>query len=171
MKKALLLSFVLAVGAAHAQNPLTSSIQQRFNAIRMNLEEAADAMPAEKYGFKLSDGQMTFGEWILHSAISNYGSCATIKGQERPEAAGKLNGLKEKAAISEAIKDSFTYCAEALQGFDDAKALASAPLTNALLTTVVHNNEIYGNIVGYLRVSSIVPPSTARAQRMKGKKK
>jgi len=35
-------------------------------------------------------------------------------------------------------------------------------------TLVVHNNEIYGNIVGYMRVSGIVPPSTAA--RAKGKK-
>jgi hypothetical protein len=33
----------------------------------------------------------------------------------------------------------------------------------------VHNNEIYGNIVGYLRVSGIVPPSTASRANQKKK--
>jgi hypothetical protein len=169
MKKTLLVCFVLALGTVRAQNPLTSSINQRFNGIRANLEEAADAMPADKYSFKLTDGQMTFGQWMTHSAGSNYGACATLSGKERPEAAGKLSGLTDKAAVSQALKDSFAYCAEALKGLDDAKVLATPQLTNALLQTVVHNNEIYGNVVGYLRVSGIVPPSTARAQ--KGKKK
>jgi hypothetical protein len=169
MKKTLFVCFVLALGTVRAQNPLTSSVNQRFNGIRANLEEAADAMPADKYSFKLSEGQMTFGEWMTHSAGSNYGSCATLSGKERPEAAGKLSELKDKAAVSQALKDSFAYCADAIKGLDDQKVLATPQLTNALLQTVVHNNEIYGNVVGYLRVNGIVPPSTARAQ--KGKKK
>jgi hypothetical protein len=169
MKKTLFVCFVLALGTVRAQNPLTSSVTQRFNGIRANLEEAADAMPADKYSFKLSDGQMTFAQWMTHSAGSNYGPCATLRGQERPEAAGKLGDLTDKAAVSQALKDSFAYCAEALKGLDDQKVLATPQMTNALLQIVVHNNEIYGNIVGYLRVNGIVPPSTARAQ--KGKKK
>jgi hypothetical protein len=170
MTKTLLVCFVLALGTVQAQNPFTSSITPRFNSIRMNLEEAADVMPADKFSFKLTDGQMSFGEWIIHSANSNYGSCSTIRGQERPVPGAKLNALKEKGEVAQALKDSFTYCAEAIQGLDDAKALASQQVANAVLQTIVHNNEIYGNIVGYLRVSGIVPPSTARAQKAKKKK-
>ena len=43
----------------------------------------------------------------------------------------------------------------------DEKAVSSAQISTALLHLIVHNNEIYGNIVGYLRVNGIVPPSTA----------
>lgn len=53
---------------------------------------------------------------------------------------------------------------------DDQKAISSDAVSNALLHLVVHNNEIYGNIVGYLRVSGIVPPSTAARGNQKGKK-
>jgi hypothetical protein len=42
-------------------------------------------------------------------------------------------------------------------------------MTYSLLHVVVHNNEIYGNIVGYLRSSGIVPPSTASRTNQKGK--
>ena len=63
--------------------------------------------------------------------------------------------------MSKALKESFAYCAEALQNMDDQKAISSAQISNAFLHLVVHNNEIYGNIVGYLRVSGITPPSTA----------
>ena len=55
------------------------------------------------------------------------------------------------------------------QATNDQKAAASPQAANAFLHLVVHNNEIYGNIVGYLRVSGIVPPSTA--SRSQGKKK
>ena len=53
-----------------AQNNLKTTLTQRyFNGVRRNLEAAADAMPDAKYGFKLTDGQMSFAEWINHSGL------------------------------------------------------------------------------------------------------
>jgi hypothetical protein len=144
--------------AIHAQDNLKTTVTQRyFNSVRRNLEAAADAMPADKYGFKLTDGQMSFAEWLNHSTERNYSDCATLKG----ETARTIPTLKDKAEVSKALKDSLAYCAAAIEGIDDQKVLASPQMTYALLHVVVHNNEIYGNIAGYLRVSGIVPPSTA----------
>lgn len=153
-----------------AQNNLKTTVSQRYFAgVRRNLEAAADAMPADKYGFKLTDGQMSFGEWLNHSTERNYADCAALKGEAAPEAAKKVAGLKDKAEVSQALKDSLGYCAAALDGIDDQKVLASPQLTYSLLHIVVHNNEIYGNIAGYLRASGIVPPSTASRAGRKGK--
>ena len=105
-----------------------------------------------------------------HSTERNYSDCATLKAEAAPEAARKVAGLKDKAEVSQALKDSFAYCATALEGIDDQKILASPQMTYSLLHIVVHNNEIYGNIVGYLRSSGIVPPSTASRMDQKGKK-
>ena len=154
-----------------AQNNLKTTVTQRyFNGVRRNLEAAAEVMPADKYGFKLTPGQMSFAEWINHSTERNYSDCATLKGESAPEAAKKVPGLKDKAEVSQALKDSFAYCAEALEGTDDQKVLASPQTTYALLHVVVHNNEIYGNIAGYLRSNGIVPPSTAARLGPAGKK-
>jgi hypothetical protein len=154
-----------------AQNNLKTTVTQRyFNGVRKNLEAAADAMPDTKYGFKLTDGQMSFAEWLNHSTERNYSDCAMLKAEAAPEAAKKVASLKDKAEVSQALKDSFAYCAAALEGMDEQKVLASPQMTNALLHIVIHNNEIYGNIVGYLRSSGIVPPSTASRTGQKGKK-
>jgi hypothetical protein len=154
-----------------AQNNLKTTVTQRyFNGIRRNLEAAADAMPPEKYGFRLTDGQMSFAEWINHSTERNYSDCAMLKAEAAPEAAKKVANLKGKSEVSQALKDSFAYCAAAIEGIDDQKVLASPQMTSSLLHIVVHNNEIYGNIVGYLRSSGIVPPSTASRIDQKGKK-
>ena len=154
-----------------AQNNLKTTVTERyFNGVRRNLEAAAEAMPADKYGFKLTPGQMSFAEWINHSTERNYSDCATLKGESAPEAAKKVPALKDKAEVSQALKDSFAYCAAALEGTDDQKVLASPQTTYALLHVVVHNNEIYGNIAGYLRSNGIVPPSTASRMRQAGKK-
>ena len=153
-----------------AQNNLKTTVVQRyFNGVRRNLEAAADVMPAAKFGFKLTDGQMSFAEWLNHSTERNYSDCAALKGEAMPEAAKKVAGLTDKAEVSQALKDSFTYCAAALEGIDDQRVLASPQMTYSLLHIVVHNNEIYGNIAGYLRSNGIVPPSTASRMGQKGK--
>ena len=168
MRAAGLLFILAGLGVVEAQNHLTSSATQRyFTTVRRNLEASADAMPAEKYGFRLTDGQMTFAEWLIHSTQRNYSDCAIRKSVPTPEAEKQAAGLKSKADVSKALKDSFAYCAEALQGMDDQKAVSSAAVSNAFLHLVVHNNEIYGNVVGYLRVSGIVPPSTAGRMKKK----
>jgi uncharacterized damage-inducible protein DinB len=172
MRMRILLCGMLALGTLQAQNYLTNTATQRyFNVVRRNLEASADLMPAEKYSFRLTEGQMTFAEWLVHSTQRNYSDCATLKSESVPEAEQQAASLKEKAEVSKALKDSFAYCAGALATLDDQKAISSAQMSNALLHLVVHNNEIYGNIVGYLRVSGIVPPSTAARARQKGKKK
>ena len=148
--------------AAMAQENLKTVVTQRyFNGVRHNLEAAAEVMPAEKYSLKLTAGQMSFAEWLNHSTERNYADCSALKGEPAPAAAAKVASLKEKAEVSQALKDSFAYCAAAIDGVTDQKVLASPQLTYSLLHTIVHNNEIYGNIVGYLRVSGIIPPSTA----------
>jgi hypothetical protein len=122
-----------------AQSNLKTTVTQRyFNGIRKNMEAAADAMPAARYGFKLTDGQMSFAEWINHSTERNYADCAALKPEAVPEAAQKVAGLKDKAEVSQALKDSFAYCAAALEGIDDQKVLASPQLTYSLLHIVVH---------------------------------
>ena len=156
---------LVALVPVYAQSHLTATATERyFNVVRSNLEESADAMPAEKYGFRLTEGQMSFAEWLIHSAQRNYRDCAVLKGQSTPDAEKQAASLKEKPEVSEALKDSFAYCAEALQQMTDQQAISSAEMSYAFLHVVVHNNEIYGNVVGYLRVSGILPPSTARRQ-------
>ena len=170
MRTCLLLSICCLPAVLAAQDNLKTTVAQRyFNGVRRNLEAAADVMPATKYGFKLTEGQMSFAEWLNHSTERNYADCATLKGEAAPEAAKKAAGLKDKAEVSQALKDSFAYCAAALEGTDDQKVLASPQMTYALLHIVVHNNEIYGNLAGYLRSSGIVPPSTASRGARKGK--
>ena|SRR5437867_1771635 len=170
MRTRVLLCDILLFGTLQAQNHLTTTATQRYFAVvRRNLEASADVMPAEKYSFRLTSGQMTFAEWLIHSTQRNYSDCATLKSESVPGAEQQAASLKEKAEVSKALKDSFAYCADALKTMDDQKAVSSDQVSNALLHLVVHNNEIYGNIVGYLRSSGIVPPSTA-ARSKQGKK-
>ena len=168
MRLTVLLCLLSLPALLPAQNNLKTTVTQRyFNGVRRNLEAAAEAMPAEKYDYKPAAGEMSFAEWLNHSTERNYSDCAALKGETAPEAARRVASLKTKAEVTQALKDSFAYCAGAIEGIDDAKVLASPQLTYSLLHTVVHNNEIYGNLAVYLRTSGIVPPSTASRMNQK----
>lgn len=167
MRFPLLLAVGLAVAPLHAQGPLTTTnIQRYYMPVRIFLQGAAEAMPAEKYTFKLAPEQMTFGQWINHSTERNYVDCATLRGEPNPLPKAQTDLLTGKAEIVKALGESFAYCDAAFDGLGDQKVLASPQMVYAFLHTTVHNNEIYGNIVGYLRANGITPPSTEMIQEM-----
>jgi hypothetical protein len=168
MRTTVLVCLLLVPAFLPAQNNLKTTVTQRyFNGVRRNLEAAAEAMPADKYDFKPSPGQMSFAEWLNHSTERNYADCAALKAEPAPEAAKGVPAFKTKEEVTKALKESFAYCAAAIDGIDDQKVLASPQLTYSLLHTVVHNNEIYGNLAVYMRVNGIVPPSTASRTNQK----
>ena len=83
----------------------------------------------------------------------------------------KVDQLKTKAEIVKNLAESFDYCDATFKTLNDQKILASPQMVASFLHTSVHNNEIYGNVVGYLRANHIVPPSTEMVQEMMKQKK
>ena len=167
MRATAFLAALLTVAPLYAQGPLTTTnIQRYYTPVRLFLQAAADVMPAEKYGFKIAPEQMDFGQWINHSTERNYLDCAVLRGEPNPMPKAKTDLLKTKAEIVTQLRASFEYCDAAFATLDDQKILASPEMVQAFLHTTVHNNEIYGNVVGYLRANKIVPPSTEMIQEM-----
>lgn len=164
----LLLAALAAVPLpVRAQDTLkTTNIQRYYTPVRLFLLGAADVMPEDKYGFKIAAEQMDFGQWLNHATERNYLDCSTLRGEPNPVPKAKTDALESKAEIFRALRESFDYCDAAFATLDDAKILASTQMTYAFLHTSVHNNEIYGNLVGYLRANHITPPSTEMVQEM-----
>ncbi len=169
MKKTLLLIAVLAAALpARAEDTLkTANINRYYTPVKFDIIAAASVMPADKYGFKLDPAQMTFGEWINHSTERNYLDCSQLRGEANPMPKAKTDLLKTKAEIAKALAESFDYCDATFDKIDDAKILSSQQMVIAFLHTTVHNNEIYGNVVGYLRANHITPPSTEMMTEMR----
>jgi hypothetical protein len=170
MKRFVFLVVGLAVAGAaalHAEDNLkTVNIQRYYTPVRLFLQGAADVMPEEKYSFKIAPEQMDFGQWINHSTERNYLDCSTLRGEPNPMPKAKTDQLKTKAEIVKNLKESFDYCDATFAKLDDQKILSSPQMVQSFLHTTVHNNEIYGNVVGYLRANHITPPSTEMVQEM-----
>jgi uncharacterized damage-inducible protein DinB len=141
--------------------------------IRRNLADAAELMPADAYAFKPTPEVRSFGELIGHLADGNFYFCAQARG-ESPPVTGSFEKVMGKPALVKALSDSLAYCDAVYAATTDATfnqtiqiPAASGPGTRtvrgAVLTfNTAHNNEHYGNVVVYLRLKGLVPPSTAR---------
>ena len=139
----------------------------RFDAAKLNLIEAAEAMPEASYDFKLTPGQRTFGDWIEHNISMNFSMCASMVGHTTPRE--HQPGGKGKAELVRALKESFDYCEPIFKSMTDEKSQQHIQINDklvypvAVMIALVSNwNEHYGNMVGYLRTKGITPPSTAR---------
>ena len=158
-----------------AADPITASFKAKYNTQKLNFTESAQAMPEENMAFRLTPDQRSFGDWLEHTADMNYRMCSQIAGQPAPKNTG-VNGVqyKGKSAISDALNASFAHCDKVLDGLTDAKALEEVPAGNkkvvavdVMISYIANLNAHYGNMVGYMRVKGVIPPSTARAAKAK----
>jgi uncharacterized damage-inducible protein DinB len=160
-------------GICFGQNPLMQAYMPRYDTMKNNLVEAAEAMPAEHYTFKLTPAQRAFGEWVDHTVLLLHGSCSTIAGSPTPAMDhAKHTEEKSKADLVSALKEAADSCDKSLKAMTDQKALTAMDIggkptypVNAMIGLLTNMASHYGNMVGYLRAKGVTPPSTARTQK------
>lgn len=162
-----------AIAAPAFAQPDATAVPRRSNTdnarvlwqeVRSNLAKAADAAPATMYDYKPSPDVRSFGEMLDHVAASQNGYCRMALG-EKPLGGGAGTGAKTKADVVEALRASNEVCARAYAQTDEVTALPAYGSTRdsrlfVLLGNAMHDGEHYGNIVTYLRMNRIVPPSS-----------
>jgi uncharacterized damage-inducible protein DinB len=158
-------------------DPMAATIQPYFTMLAQSFIGLAEAMPAEKFGFKPTDGEFkearTFGEQVKHVACANFGFFSEIEKKEPPAKcdAGGPNPATTKAEIMAYLRESFAYAQRVLAAMTSANALepAGGPYggksTRLGLTTLAvwHASDHYGQLVIYLRMNGIVPPASRPA--------
>jgi hypothetical protein len=165
-----------AVGQENV-DPMAATVAEWFTGVEESFIGLADAMPAEKYAFKPTNGEFkdvrTFGEQVKHVACNNFAFFNEIEKKEPPKGCG-VGGpspAKTKAELMAYLRESFTYADRVLRTMTPANALepAGGPYggksTRLGLTTaaVWHASDHYGQLVMYLRMNGIVPPASQRA--------
>jgi len=162
----LLIATVSTLAAQTAGNPLSTSTKGLYTMAKNNLTKSAEKMPEEHYAFKPTADVRSFGQLVGHVADANYLFCSAVLG-EQPPVRGIEKSKTAKADLVQALKESFTYCDKAYDGMTDATAVDKAkffgqerPKLGILDFNNMHDYEHYGNMVTYLRLKSIVPPSS-----------
>jgi uncharacterized damage-inducible protein DinB len=168
-------SYVLAVAMmsclAAAQNPVMDSVRQIMQRQEGNLTGAAQEMPADKYGFRPTSQQMTFGTLIMHVVESNDFLCSRIAGVEEPKQSKlKLSATDPKDKLVSALKSSFDYCKSALSKAKDSDLGAQVklwggrqtPKAGAAIGLTDDWADHYSQAAMYLRLNGLLPPSAKK---------
>ena len=156
--------------AAPDANPITTSLRSAWNGAKRNVRRSADVMPEAKYSFKPVDSVRTFGALLAHVAGASYEFCAAAKGEKTPHAEDEFEkSARTKADIVKALDGAIAYCDEVYKTLDDKRAAQivggafggpQGAVAANLIGNTNHFNEHYGNIVTYLRINGLVPPSS-----------
>lgn len=161
-------ALALSAISLNAQNPVSGGQKFLANMVKNNIIRSAERMPEENYSFKPTPDVRSFGQLIGHVADAQYLFCSAVLGTPNP-APGVEKSKTSKADLVQALKDGFAYCDKAYDGMTDAQAAATVKFFGAeqakvtvLSFNTAHNNEHYGNIVTYLRLKGLVPPSSER---------
>ena len=148
-------------------NPVSMSEKGLYGFMSNAVVRAAEKMPEENYSFKPTPDVRSFGQLIGHEADANYMFCSQALGEPNPNK-GIEKTKTTKADLVAALKDAVAYCTKAYGGMTDAKgsemvkifgSMNIARLTVLSLNTA-HTDEHYGNIVTYMRLKGLVPPTS-----------
>lgn len=148
-------------------NPVVSAMKNEWTQVAGYIAKAADQMPEADYAFKPTPTVRTFGELIGHLAGSQNLICSSALG-ETPKATEDdiEKNVKTKSGLVAALRASTDFCARAYAQSDAAMSGATklfgsdATRFAALARNTIHDGEHYGNIVTYMRIKGMVPPSS-----------
>jgi uncharacterized damage-inducible protein DinB len=150
-------------------DPLTKTSKGFYSIVIGNIVKAAEEMPEANYSYKPTPEVRTFAQLIGHVADAQYSFCGKVSGDT-----SKRPSMEEtktaKADLIQGLKDSVAYCQAVYAGLTDAKGSSemvkfygtSMPKLSILEINVAHADEHYGNIVTYLRLKGLVPPSSQK---------
>jgi len=164
-----LLSLLLMLSAAlraQNENPLSADVKRAYDEVKANILRSAEKMPDENYDFRPAPRVRTFGQILGHIAQEQYlYFCAPVKGEQKSVDIERT--VRTKLDLIAALQDSFAYCDSVYNNMTDAEASKTVNTGGSksmklrlLWMNVVHDESHYGNLVTYLRIKGIVPPST-----------
>ena len=154
--------FLCALGVALLAAPLPAQLQatpeiqkglaQGFTEVHAAVSKSADMVPADKYTYRPVATVRTFGELVAHVADSYVWYCTRASGRNVEWSDAIEKGKTDKATITQKLRESQAVCTAA---YGNASSQVAA-----LMNNLTHTNLHYGNIITYLRMLGLVPPTS-----------
>lgn len=139
-----------------------------YTQIKVIILASAEKMPAENFSFKPTPAIRSYAELFTHVAQPQNALC-NAPGAGRP---APVTATTKEDVIA-AVKASFDKCDAAFAMVTEANAMnisgagfMRGSKVGLISKDVIHDNEMYGQMVVYMRMKGIVPPSTAMRNRM-----
>jgi len=165
-----LASMMFSYVQAQTSGSLVADAKPGWAAISGNIVKAAEKMPEEEYSFRPAPTVRSYGQLIGHIIDAHYLFCGPLSAESKspPDAEKKLTS---KADLVKTLKESVGYCNAAIERLTDAQAAETVKFfgrdkarLSVLYMNIAHDNEHYGNLVTYLRIKGLVPPSSETRQ-------
>ena len=161
---------VPALAAAQAAVPagLTAAAKTQSDQVKGYIVKSAEKMAEENYAFKPTPEVRSFGALLAHVADANFMLCSRIAGEKSPMGESVEKTKTTKAELVKALDDAFAYCDGVFAKVTEVNAVEpidwfgnrKLPRLAGLNMNTMHNWEHYGNIVTYMRLKGLVPPSS-----------
>jgi uncharacterized damage-inducible protein DinB len=162
-----LFMFASAACLIQAQDPMSKETKGLYTSVKGYILKSAEKMPEENYSFKPSPEVRNYGAVLGHLADDQYFFCAAAKGEKKGTSIEK--DVTSKADLVGELKKAFAYCDAVYDSLTDATGptmmkfgRGERTLSGILNFNVAHDNEHYGNLVTYLRIKGLVPPSSEK---------
>lgn len=169
---------LIAATALQAQAPQAApagptgpaaEVQRSYAGLKANILKAANTMPPEVYSFKPIPEVRTFARVVNHVSEAQLHACGAVNGTPIGALPKVPPELSDKAAIVQALEESFAECDKAFASVTDAnltEMLPSGPARRSriglLWGTVSHDNEQYATLALYMRLKGLLPPSSEK---------
>lgn len=163
---------MLAQGAAPAPDTSTTTgaAASTYRGLKGFILRSAEKMPVEHFTYQPTPEVRSFGQVLAHIADGNYLLCSPPLGEANPNGAVMDKIEKDeldREALLAKLKDSFAYCDRAYEALNETSGNEKVKFFNNQRTRagvlwfhISHAYEHYGNLVTYLRLKGIVPPSS-----------
>jgi len=174
--KMIFMAGLLAAGVLQAQTgQLITELKQNYNGIKNDVTRSSEKMSEADYAFKATPQVRNFGEIVTHIAEIQILLCGMAKGEQKHVSNPKASAKAESEAM---LKEAFDYCDPVYNGLTDTSATETVKMFGrdrsrfgVLDFGVIHDNEMYGQMVVYLRLKGLVPSSSEGRGGGGGKKK
>lgn len=155
--------------SAQTKNPVIGVVREILPRQQKNLVAAAEEMPADKYGYKPTPAQMSFGMLVIHIAESNNFLCGKAADLPEPKTAD-LKETDSKDKLVDALKASFEFCTSSLAKVEDSKlgdtvtlhGGREGPRAFALFALTNDWADHYSAAAMYLRLNGMLPPTAQK---------
>lgn len=156
-----------AVSFAQNANPLTANAKIQFGALSGFVLRSAEKVPEDVYSFRATPDVRSMGQLFGHISDAMFAMCSTAGGTKPPRTDVEQT-VTAKPALIAALKDAISYCNGVYAAMTDQKGstetvpfyFGPTPRLSVLYFVVTHTYEHYGNLVTYMRLKNIVPPSS-----------
>jgi hypothetical protein len=160
---------LLPVVAVAQGAPVADAFRETAKHEGDHLVAAAEEMPADKYAYKPTPAQMSFGEIVTHLSEGNDYLCGAIGGMKAPTRS-KVAPTDPKDQLVARLKDTFSFCDQALASLDDSKLTEQLPFFGGktrsrgaiILVTVGDWADHYSQSAIYLRLNGLLPPTAQK---------